>query len=175
MKPKPLEINFEEILSKEIDISDAKCELCKKKVEPEVIITGKFTLSKRYINNGNFNSYWHCDNCGAVPAIINGKLSENPLDLMNIPAVRINGEIFISLQRIKSACEFYLKYIHNPKLFFKNHEEYVGWFMQEVGEGVYWRLMDDIADVYDHRAYRIWLFRLAFADVFEKDNGEKDG
>jgi len=114
MKPKPLDLDFEEILSKEIDISDAKCEICKKKVEPEVIITGKFTLSKRYIDNGNFNSYWHCDNCGAVPAIINEELSENPLDLMNIPAVRINGELFISLQRIKSACEFFLRYKDYP-------------------------------------------------------------
>jgi len=110
MMCEPLKLELK-IFDKRIDITDAKCEFCKNKVRPEIMITRMYTSSKRYMDNGNFVTYWHCDNCGAVPAIVNGEVIDDPLDLMDIPIIRLNEEIFVSLRCLKSAVQGLLREI----------------------------------------------------------------
>jgi len=54
-------------------------------------------------------------------------------------------------QRLKSACEFYLKYKDKPELFDK--EQYKNYVRQ-----IFWSSIDN---------YNDWLFKLAFKDVLE--------
>ena len=64
-------------------------------------------------------------------------------------------------QRLKSACEFYLRYKDNPNLFLNEQKE----FAEEVIDKFYdetkgWKNLDK---------YNEWLFKLAFKDVFEAE------
>ena len=60
-------------------------------------------------------------------------------------------------QRIKSACEFYLRYKDNLELFIKEHKEY----KDEIEE------KDNIFFL-GGLSYNEWLFKLAFKDVLEE-------
>ena len=64
-------------------------------------------------------------------------------------------------KQIKSACEFYLKYKDNPKLFVKNHPEYVV-DVEYFQKGFF---VTPIALV----KYNEWLFKLAFKDVLRHE------
>ena len=114
VKHEPLKLESK-MFDKRIDITDAKCEFCKNEVRPEIMITRMYTSSKKYMDNGNFVTYWHCDNCGAVPAIVNGEIIDNPLDLMDISAIRLNRKIFVSLRYLKSAVRGLLEEIERKK------------------------------------------------------------
>ena len=73
--------------------------------------------------------------------------------------------------RIKSACEFFLKYWDKPAIFLQDFPEFKEEFikrkfMTEEGEFT--------ANIFDE--YVEWLFKLAFKDVFESevsDNGRE--
>lgn len=73
-------------------------------------------------------------------------------------------------EKIKSACEFYLKYKDNPELLLKEHPKY-----KEKIEN--FRILKPLGNYikgkyYDVDRYNKWLFKLAFKDVLE---GDKDG
>ena len=144
MMCEPLKLELK-IFDKRIDITDAKCEFCKNKVRPEIMITRMYTSSKRYMDNGNFVTYWHCDNCGAVPAIVNGEVINDPLDLMDIPAIRLNRKIFVSLQYLKSAVQGLLQEIEELTDWYPDYQDTLmsvsdvkklikKWFADVVGE-----------------------------------------
>ena len=140
----PLKLELK-IFDKRIDITDAKCEFCKNKVRPEIMITRMYTSSKRYMDNGNFVTYWHCDNCGAVPAIVNGEVINDPLDLMDIPAIRLNRKIFVSLRCLKSTVQGLLQEIEELTDWYPDYQDTLmsvsdvkklikKWFADVVGE-----------------------------------------
>jgi len=62
-----------------VDITDARCEFCGSKVTAEVTFTE--ILGGRTILCGDIGTYWHCDNHGAVGAIIDGKYYPSPSSL----------------------------------------------------------------------------------------------
>jgi len=68
-------------------------------------------------------------------------------------------------QRIKSACEFYLKYKDKPKQLIIDYPEYE----EEVKRFMKGMFISPIAII----KYNEWLFRLAFKDVMEGDNNGK--
>jgi len=76
-------------------------------------------------------------------------------------------------QRIKSACEFYLKYRDKPELFAKEREEHeVRQYIREVEKildhkNFYW-VMGKLAKF----EYNDWLFRLAF-NLKEDEDGKE--
>jgi len=76
-------------------------------------------------------------------------------------------------QRIKSACEFYLKYKDNPLLLIKDfpsYEKYVSNFVKNYTE-----LKDKTLIKFGFKKYNEWLFKLSFKPVFEGGVGEKEG
>ena len=58
-------------------------------------------------------------------------------------------------QRIKQACEFFMRYKDNPKLLMKEHPEYIEDIRKIQNEWYNWE---------EH--YNEWLFKLAFKDIF---------
>jgi len=66
-------------------------------------------------------------------------------------------------QRLKSACEFYLRYKDNPELLIKKHPKYEN----DVEEFILkLRDAEDGFDIWEtHDKYNDWLFKLAFKDV----------
>jgi len=58
-------------------------------------------------------------------------------------------------QRLKSACEFYLRYKDKPELLIKEYPEY----KEELDEEGWWFSSE----------YNNWLFKLAFKDVFKEE------
>jgi len=84
----------------------------------------------------------------------------------------INGAIYKTIwvieQRIKLACEFYLKYKDKPTLLLKEHPEYESTeFSVELDEN----FKEDFNDFM--KKYNEWLFKLAFKDVLGGDiNGK---
>jgi len=67
-----------------------------------------------------------------------------------------NGDIDKIKQRFKSACEFWLRYKDNPKLFIREHPEYLEKVRRLQREWYNWE---------EH--YNKWLFKLAFRGVME--------
>jgi len=68
-------------------------------------------------------------------------------------------------QRIKSACEFYLRYRNKPRVLIKEHPEYV----EDVKE--FLDMLDNAqSDEYDSIMihYNEWLFKLAFREVLKE-------
>jgi len=72
-------------------------------------------------------------------------------------------------KKIKSACEFWLRYKDNPKQFVEDYPEYE----EEVKKFVF---LEDLSSTFwydwsafDYEEYHKWLFKLAFKDVMEKD------
>jgi len=155
MKHEPLKLESE-MFDKRIDITDAKCEFCKNEVRPEIMITRMYTSSKKYMDNGNFVTYWHCDNCGAVSAIVNGEVIDDPLDLMDIPAIRLNRKIFVSLRYLKSAVQELVKEL-------KEKQAHARVYQSDETLEFYEGYEEGISDA-------IELIKKCFADVME---GEK--
>jgi len=61
-------------------------------------------------------------------------------------------------QRIKSACDFYLRYKDNPDLFGAEHPEY---FEEMLG----YAILTNRSRFKPTKKYNTWLFKLAFKDV----------
>ena len=70
------------------------------------------------------------------------------------------------LQRLKSACEFYLKYKDKPLLLWEEE----GFLLHELNiTKELWDIMGKLDDKeWTINDYNDWLFKLAFKDVFEK-------
>ena len=69
------------------------------------------------------------------------------------------------LQRIKEACEFYLKYKNNPSLLWKENPKYRK-KLKKFGITEKW-VSEDCDELYDWEDYNEWLFKLAFKGVLE--------
>jgi len=71
-------------------------------------------------------------------------------------------------QRIKFACEFYLKYKDNPELLAEEHPEYFSYIykFEVVGDCKNVLVFKDI--LIDVDQYNEWLFKLAFKEVFDE-------
>lgn len=65
-------------------------------------------------------------------------------------------------QRIKSACEFYLRYKNHPELLVLEHEEYIDELLEK--KLIKQKLAKQGLIVYNEK-YNEWLFRLAFKDI----------
>ena len=76
--------------------------------------------------------------------------------------------------KVKSACEFYLKYMDKPKLLKKENIkcEYSKKVVEisQLPSGEWVVFFEDG----DFLGYNEWLFKLAFKDVFEDNKGDKD-
>lgn len=82
-------------------------------------------------------------------------------------------------QRIKSACEFYLRYKDNPRLLGKEHPLLI----EKVNElyRKHIEIEEELGENYDPKSktfideYNLWLFKLAFSDIFteEKERGKE--
>ena len=101
-------------------------------------------------------------------------MKPEPLDLEEIEKnaikelnVRESGialkTIQFAKQRIKSACEFYLRYWIRPDLLAKEHPEYKKELRKQIGISL---SLVEGENVYLLN-YQEWLFRLAFKDVLE--------
>jgi len=76
-------------------------------------------------------------------------------------------EIFKKIKhRIKSACEFYLKFRHDPSVFFAFYPQYYDDFEKECG-----LLSENLEDT---TCFNEWLFHLAFKDVLGGENDKKN-
>ena len=112
MKPKPL--TKEE---RKIEVTNAICEYCKKfdneenKVTPEIAFDGEMTVNREWIDDGNFHTYWSCENHGGVPAILNGEIVPKPSDLLSKKIIRIDDDFFVNLKEVKNRVQQLLKEI----------------------------------------------------------------
>ena len=70
---------------------------------------------------------------------------------------------FYFAKDIKSACDFFLRYKDNPKLFEKEQFR-----IEPFYQKFRWYVSDESFGLVE---YNEWLFRLAFADVMEANNG----
>ena len=71
-------------------------------------------------------------------------------------------------QRIKSACNFYLKYRWNAKLFIKDYPEYKKDVEKKFGvilSNKEWYIEESPPEFAE---YESWLFKLAFKDIFKE-------
>ncbi len=70
--------------------------------------------------------------------------------------------------RIKSACEFYLRYKDNPDLLLDEYKEIDDVLSEEFGEDWLWQFREDkLMRPLIKLEYNEWLFKLAFKGVFE--------
>jgi len=67
-------------------------------------------------------------------------------------------------QRIKSPCEFYLRYKDKPELLVKEHPKY-----EKIGIVSYVLQAIEVEKIHQDE-YNEWLFKLAFKDVFKNAN-----
>ena len=122
MKPKPLtkekieklKEKIKLMLLKEVDVTNAKCEHCGRKVEACAEIGGTETLDKEFIDSSIF-TYWSCEYHGAVGAILNGKHIPKPSWLFNKKFVEIDGEIYINFDFIIEKLKWLLKEIEKKR------------------------------------------------------------
>jgi len=71
-------------------------------------------------------------------------------------------------QHIKSACEFYLKYKDNPRLFVYENPKYIEEINELLGEN--WKsIKSRKMNTLHNEIFNNWLFKLAFGDVFDGD------
>jgi len=80
-------------------------------------------------------------------------------------------------QRIREACEFYLRYKNNPKSLIKEHPKYKEEMIKEnsvttcVSDGILFgelKLLEEEKEIIILRKYNEWLFKLAFRGVLER-------
>ena len=103
------------------------------------------------------------------------KMKPEPLDLEDI----LKGIAYVSpnfskevKQRIREACEFYLRYRDKPKLLMREYPEYKRRIKKEefIPNMVF---MDDymkyILSVVKYKEYNEWLFKLAFRGVLNEE------
>jgi len=85
-------------------------------------------------------------------------------------------ELFFPYDRVKSACEFYLRYKDNPKLLGKEHPLLI----EKVNElyRKHIEIEEELGENYDPKSktfideYNEWLFKYSFFDIFaEKESG----
>ena len=77
--------------------------------------------------------------------------------------IKIEKKIREIKQRLKSACDFYLRYKDNPELLIKEYNEF-----SEIVKRNNWDFLESKIDEYNE-----WLFKLAFKDVLEVDKNSK--
>ena len=65
-----------------IDIKEAKCYICGKRVYPEIAFRGVIN-SNHFWLSGEIYTYWSCETHGGVYAELNGKLVEKPSELFD--------------------------------------------------------------------------------------------
>ena len=112
MKLKPL--TKEE---RKIEVTNAVCVYCKEfdneenKVTPEIAFDGEMTAGREWIDDGDFHTYWSCENHGAVPAILNGEIVPKPSDLLSKKIIRIDDDFFVNLKEVKTRVQWLLKEI----------------------------------------------------------------
>ena len=70
-------------------------------------------------------------------------------------------------QRIKSACEFYLRYKDNPELLIKEHPE----LKRKCKRLSRWAYESEYKPHSNMAEYNEWLFKLTFRGVFGEKNG----
>jgi len=77
-------------------------------------------------------------------------------------------------RRLKSACEFYLKYKDNPELLAEEHPEYFSYIYKfEVIGDCKNVLVVNFKDILiDADQYNEWLFKLAFKSVFDENEND---
>ena len=80
--------------------------------------------------------------------------------LVDLPEAYWKDDI---IQRLKSACEFYLRYKDNTRLLLKEHGEY----RKEVSKFEEWWKYPN--NMFDYNKYNDWLFKLVFKSVLEDD------
>jgi len=163
MKTEPLDGKIsKEMTKKEIDITNMKCDVdgCDGAVSAGMFICGVDIFDENggrfFINDGEFETVWECEEHGAVSALDGDKKYSKPTELMNMKIICIDDKFFINLDIIKSACDFYLRYKDDVDLLKIEHPEY----KEEVRQKFRW--FDET------RLYQEWLFNLAFKDVFKE-------
>ena len=77
---------------------------------------------------------------------------------------------YILKQRIKSACEFYLKYRDKPELLTEEHPCYEHDVFDIINEC----MTLDLSNCETMKKYNERLFKLAFKDVLENEERDKD-
>ena len=70
--------------------------------------------------------------------------------------------------RIKSACEFFLRYKDRPSLLWKKRPEYRKEMEKKDIMDESWIKLDEPDEIYDWSEYNEWLFKLAFKSVLEE-------
>jgi len=92
-------------------------------------------------------------------------------------------------QRIKAACEFYLRYLDNPELLIKEHIEFKtaieklfniegklrndGTITRDIPEEFdYPKIPLSKSIYYDYKKYNKWLFKFTFKSVFKEEENE---
>ncbi|RLE69129.1 MAG: hypothetical protein DRJ34_01510 [Thermoprotei archaeon] len=92
-------------------------------------------------------------------------------------------------QRIKAACEFYLRYLDNPELLIREHIVFKtaieklfniegklrndGTITRDIPEEFdYPKIPLSKSIYYDYKKYNKWLFKLAFKSIFEEKENE---
>jgi len=104
-----------------------------------------------------------------IELLIFTKLSnEEKKELKNTLETEIDELINKIKQRIKSACEFYLRYKDNLFLLGQEHSEYIE-KLKEFGYKIIDKESAEISSKYDSKKYNEWLFKLAFKDVMKND------
>ena len=102
---------------RKIEVTNAICVYCKEfdneenKVTPEIAFDGEMTVGREWIDDGNFHTYWDCENHGAVPAILNGEIVPKPSDLLSKKIIRIDDDFFVNLKEVKTRVQKLLKEI----------------------------------------------------------------
>jgi len=111
-------------------------------------------------------------------------MKPQPLDLKKIkeiisddecnPHIRNHYWIPEIKQRIKSACEFYLKYKDNPELLIKEHPEY-----REKVDKLWYDCKNRRPTIHSAKEefmkiYSEWLFKLAFKSILDEKNETKN-
>jgi len=167
MTEKPLDLRE---MKKKVDISNAKCIYCDKEVLPDAnigsIIICENGKRKVWVEN-EICTYWSCDTHGAVSAILHKEEIQMPSELVCKDFVRIDGNIFVNIKLIKSACEFYLKYKDKPLFLVKDWNEKWGDVFNFIDRFSYWTKRNK--KVWKLNKYNEWLFKLAFKPVFEDE------
>jgi len=94
-------------------------------------------------------------------------------DIFALPEGKFAGLKFISLDSLKSSCEFYLRYKDRPDLLMKEHPEYkeeIQKIEEEVRQYVLENVHENLIDIFieeTSKRYNNWLFELSFMKIIE--------
>jgi len=107
----------------------------------------------------------YCYRCGKIDIVGNGDCYCKD----EAKILKEKNKLFHAIVgRIKSACEFYLRYKDNPKLLIEEYPEYEKEIEKFNSDKHLYQEFDKYTAV-SLKEYNEWLFRLAFKDVLEND------